>query len=44
MDLGLINLVSNAAKFRERGAITLAPKRDDADGSIVFRVSDTESA
>ena len=39
----LINLLSNAAKFTERGSITLAARRDtDAAGDrLVFSVSDT---
>ena len=35
----LLNLLSNAAKFTERGAITLAASR--AGGEVQFRVSDT---
>ena len=40
---GLLNLVSNAAKFTQGGKITLVAERQDMDGSdwITFRVSDT---
>jgi|JI6StandDraft_1071083.scaffolds.fasta_scaffold00432_23 signal transduction histidine kinase len=39
----LLNLLSNAAKFTQRGAIRLivAPCSDDDDSLIVFRVTDT---
>ena len=39
----LLNLVSNAAKFTERGAVTLEARREeDAEGEwMVFRVRDT---
>ena len=39
----LLNLLSNAAKFCERGTITLAVSRDAANpgGPVTFRVSDT---
>lgn len=39
----LLNLLSNASKFTQRGVITLAGERADLDGqpTIVFRVRDT---
>ena len=39
----LLNLLGNAAKFTERGTITLAAQRElsAANGDLVFRVSDT---
>ncbi|MBZ5590229.1 MAG: response regulator [Acidobacteriia bacterium] len=39
----LLNLLSNASKFTERGVITLAGERAELDGqpAIVFRVRDT---
>jgi CheY-like chemotaxis protein len=39
----LFNLLSNAAKFTEKGTISLDAHRDEVDGAprVVFRVSDT---
>jgi signal transduction histidine kinase/CheY-like chemotaxis protein len=39
----LLNLTSNAVKFTERGVVTIAAEREEAEGRewIVFRVTDT---
>jgi len=39
----LLNLISNAAKFTEKGTISIEASRESAEGAdfVVFRVSDT---